>query len=182
MKGSAAARRFAKALITIGVEHKATGRYGEELRDAAAVFKATPELYKMLLNPMYKLEERCALMDKVSSSVKASEAVSIFFNILVSTRSIKLLEDIAAAYQKFEDALAGRLRATIEAPFEPSAAFLEEIRGKLKGLTGKEIIVSYRRRPELIGGLVVRMDNTVIDGSLKTQLNLMKEKILEGVA
>lgn len=181
MKSSALARRFAKALLEIGREDNNYANYGKELRTALAVFKGTPELYKVLLNPMYKLETRRGVMDKVSEGLKLSPHVARFFNILVETRNIKILEDVVAAYSKLEDALAGRLKATVESPSPLPQGLLDEIKKKLAGSTGKEVLITNRTNPELLGGLVIRIENTILDGSLKTQLAMIKEKILEGV-
>ncbi|MEK7679610.1 MAG: F0F1 ATP synthase subunit delta, partial [Deltaproteobacteria bacterium] len=79
------------------------------------------------------------------------------------------------------DEMSGRLRATVKAPFDLNADALEEIKARLKAATGKEAVLLFEKDESLLGGLVVRIDNTIIDGSLKRQLEFMKEKILEGV-
>ncbi|MFQ5735340.1 MAG: ATP synthase F1 subunit delta [Thermodesulfobacteriota bacterium] len=178
---SATSKRFAKALIEVGREDGAYKEYGRELRTALAVFSGTPELYKVLLNPMYRIEERQGLIAKLSDSLKLSRSVSRFLNILVDTKHIKQLDDICSAYSTLEDELSGRLRAVLESPVDIPAELVDEIRKKLSESTGREVIISFSKNPALIGGLVIRLDNTILDGSLKTQLELMKEKILEGV-
>lgn len=178
---SSVAKRFAKAIIEIGVEERAYEAYGKELRSVLAVFKGNPDLVKILLNPMYKLEERKGLINKVSESIGLSPYVTRLMAILVETRNIRFLEEVVEAYSRLEDGLSGRLRATVEAPLELEAALVNEIKTKLGSLTGKEVILTYRHNPSLLGGLVLRIDNTILDGSLKTQLELMREKIIEGV-
>lgn len=178
---SSASKRFAKALIEIGREENAWDRYGKELRTVVAMFRGNPELEKVLLNPMYKLEERKALMESIASSAGLSAHVSKFFSILVQTRRIGFLDEISEAYSRFEDELSGRIRASVEAPTELGGDVVEEIRKRLGELTGKEVILTCSSNPALLGGLVLKIENTILDGSLKTQLELMKEKILEGV-
>src|SRR3972149_6552895 len=155
---SSASKRFAKALIEIGREEGAWDRYGKELRSVVAMFRGNPELEKGLLKPISK-----------------------FFSILVQTRNIRFLDDISEAYSRFEDELAGRIRASVEAPTELDGAIVDDIRKRLGELTGKELILTCSSNPALLGGLVLKIENTILDGSLKTQLELMKEKILEGV-
>lgn len=179
MKGSIAAR-YAKALIEIGREDDSCDRYGRELRTVEAVFAGNPVLYKVLLNPMYKVEERKGVMTRVAESLKLSPYVSRFLNILVETRNLRFLDDISKAYSRLEDEIAGRVRATVESPGEMPPALLDEIRKKLGSVLKKEVLLSHSRNPALIGGLLVRIENTILDGSLKNQLELMKEKILEG--
>ncbi len=178
---SSSARRFAKALIGVAKEEGKVDAYGKELRSVVAVFKGNDELYKVLLNPMYKIEERRALIGSVSGSLKLDDYVGRFLAILVETRNIRLLEAVAEAYSKLEDESSGRIRAVVEAPTEPDAALLDEIKKKISSAAGKEVLISFKENKALLGGLIVRMENTVLDGSLKTQLELMKEKILEGV-
>lgn len=177
---NATAKRYAKALIEIGKEDRSYESYGKELRTVVALFKGSPEALKVLLNPMYKIEERKALMDSISASVGASATVAKFFSILVANRNIRAIEGISEAYSRFEDELAGRLRVVVESPVELGGPLLEEIKRKISSATGKEALVSFSKNPALLGGLVVRMENTILDGSLKTQLERMREKILEG--
>ncbi|TAN60856.1 ATP synthase F1 subunit delta [bacterium] len=182
MKGAAVAKRFAKALFEIGVEEHTEERYANELRDAVAVFKGNPELYRLFLNPMYKITEREALIGSIGSALAFSPNVLKFFKILIQTRNIKFLEEILAAYRRFEDEAAGRVRAVVESPSDITPALVEELRGKLKAIVNKDVVIAHKKNPDMIGGLVVRMGNTVMDSSLKTQLEAMKKKIVEGVA
>ncbi|MBI5345284.1 MAG: ATP synthase F1 subunit delta [Deltaproteobacteria bacterium] len=182
MRSSTAAKRFAKALMEAGIEDNASAKYGQELSTAAGVFNALPELYGIMLNRMYRLEERNNLMDKISGSLNLSPAVARFLNILVGVRRIELLDAVIEAYTRIEDSRAGRVRAIVETPFDLSQEVMEEIKDGLERFTGKEVILRPVKNPSLIGGIVIRMDNTVMDGSLKTQLEMMREKIMEGVA
>lgn len=182
MKRSTVSKRFAKALIEISVEDKATGQYARELRDMVGVFAGNPDLYKLFLNPMYTLVKRNELMDSISSAAHVSKHVGAFLKILVRTRNISLLEDTLAAYLRLEDEMAGRVRATVESPFDLSPEIVEEIKKKLKAAAGKDVLLAVSRNPDIIGGLVIKMDNTVMDFSIRTQLQRMKQKIAEGVA
>jgi len=181
MRTTAVARRFAKALFEVGREKGNHEELGRELDDLTKVFEATPELEKVLLNPMYKIEERKGLVDKLSTEAGLSDETARFLNILVDARRVDRLGEIAEAYSLLEDEAAGRVRAEVEAPTELDPALLEEVKGKLESATGKQVVLTHRASPELIGGLVVRIENTILDGSLRTQLEIMKEKLLEGV-
>lgn len=182
MVRTSVARRYAKALIAVGKEDGAYANYGKELRTALGVFSGAPELYKVLLNPMYRIQERLALVTKAAESAKLSNAVTRLLIILVERRKIMLLVDVVAAYSRLEDELAGRIRALVESPVDLTQPALDAIRDRIKVSTGREVVVTFHKNPALIGGLVIKIDNTILDGSLKTQLELMKEKILQGVA
>jgi len=180
MKDTATARKLARALMDVGIPGGDAGKFGEDIQALETVFGANPGLSRALQNPMNKLEDRLSLMDEISRRVKASPAVSKFMDILVETRNITLIKEIAEAYARLDDQRTGRLRATIEAPETLSEEVLGEIRGRLAEITGKDIVLSFSVDPSLIGGLVVRLENTVIDGSIRTQLEILKENLRQG--
>jgi len=177
MKNTAIARKLAKSLMDVGRPEGKAEKFGADLKNIAAVFRANNRLAGALLNPMYRLEDRVALMDKVSTALEVSPAVEKFMDILIEIRQIRHVREIESAYGKLDDELAGRLRATIEAPEELSAEVLSEIKARLAEITGKDVVLSSITDPSLIGGLIIKMGNTVIDGSLKTQLELIKTRM-----
>ena len=180
MRKAAIAKRYASALIAIGKVDLFHEKYRSELAKVAAVFAAEPTLYKALLNPMHKLETRLELLGKVCEAAGATETVKRFMEILVEKRGIRLLHDIDAAYSKMQDELSGRLRVEVQAPAPITDAILGSIKDKIAAETKKEAIVSFSARPELIGGMVIKIGNRILDGSVKTQLEKAKEKLLEG--
>jgi F-type H+-transporting ATPase subunit delta len=181
MRAATMARRYAKALIEIGVEAGAVEGFGTGVKDALSAFESNPALAGVLLNPMYGIEERKTLLERVSDAIKAPVQVRRLLHIMAESRRLKLLGAVVAAYSRLEDELALRVRATVESPLDPDPAILEEIRARLMAVTGKDVALTHVKNPDTIGGLVIRMDNTILDGSLKTQLGRMKEKISGGM-
>jgi F-type H+-transporting ATPase subunit delta len=181
MAVSTIAKRYARALLEIGVEDKAYEKFGTELRDLYAISAGNPEFIGALLNPMYKIEEREALAQDVLDKLGASETVKRFIRILIDNKRIGELEEICEAYFDLEDELSGRIRVVVETAGAPKEGFIDDLKKKLKEETGKEIIVSYGENPELVGGFLLRVGNVLLDASLKVQLEHMKEKIVEGV-
>ena len=169
MKKSAVAKKYAKALI------------GSELSSIAAIFAANPELKRFLLNPMYKLEDRQGLIEKVTASLEVSPFVKKFLTLLVETKDIGIIEDISSAYSKMEDELSGRIRVGVESAIELDEGRQKEIQKRLQEITKKEVILSIEKNPALIGGLIFKIGNTILDGSIKNQLQMVKEKIIQGV-
>ncbi len=177
MKNTGVAKKLAKSLMDVGRPGGEAERFGSDLKQIAAVFRANGQLAGTLLNPMYSLDERIDLMNKVSVALEVSTAVEKFMVILIETRHIRLITEIESAYAKLDDELSGRVRATIEAPKELSGEVVSEIKSRLSEITGKEVVLTSATDPSLIGGLVIKMDNTVIDGSIRTQLELLKTRM-----
>ena len=180
MKKSSA-KRYAKVLIELGQEENRYKEIGRELRDISTVFAANPELKRFALNLMYKLEDRHSLIKKVGDALEISDTVKRFLAILTKTRGIGIIEEISVAYSILEDELSGRIKVRVESATELDNSRIQEINKKLRQLTSKEIILTVEKNPALIGGLVFRIGNTILDGSIKTHLERVKEKIIQGV-
>ncbi|MBI5286394.1 MAG: ATP synthase F1 subunit delta [Deltaproteobacteria bacterium] len=177
MKKTYIARRYARALIEIGKEEKRVKEIGRELRDLKATFSGSPELYKVLLNPLYKMEERKGIVERVCENLDVSPDVKRFISLLVENRHIKVLDNICDAYFMMEDELEGRIRAKVEAPEVLDDTLIAVIRERLQGMTGKEVILSVDKNLALIGGLVVKVGNLILDGSIKGQLEKMRTRL-----
>ncbi len=164
--------------MNVGIDEHSTERLGKDLLTLIEIFSANSELTGVLLNPMHGLQARQDLMQKISRTAEVSTVIEKFMNYLIESRHVRLLRDIETAYSRLDDELSGRLRAIIEAPSELSEGLKAEIKTKLAGITGKDVVLNFKSDPSLIGGLVIKLDNTVIDGSIKTQLELLRTKMI----
>jgi F-type H+-transporting ATPase subunit delta len=90
------------------------------------------------------------------------------------------LRNISALDQKFADELKGVVRATLTAAAALSDDSAEKIRTALSKMTGKEVSLTVEQDPSLIGGIVTRIGDLVLDGSIKTQLLNMRESLKRG--
>lgn len=179
MKKGTVAKRCAKSFIELGQEAKRYKEIGNDLRDISAVFAGNPELRRFAINPMHKLEDRHGLIGKVADAVGVSDVVKQFLAILTETGGIGIIEEICAAYSKMEDELAGRIKVKIESAVDLNEDRINEIKRKLNEAIKKEIILTVEKNPALIGGLVFRIGNTILDGSIKTQLERVRERIAQ---
>lgn len=180
MKKGVVAKRYAKALVEMGREDNKFREIGEELRNIAAIFSSNPELKRFLLNVMYALKDRLVLTEKISEALKISDIVKRFLALLVERRCIGIIEDISIAYSKMEDELAGRIKIKVESAIELSEGRIKEINKRLQDLTKKEVTLTVEKNPSLIGGLVFTIGNIILDGSIKTQLEKVRERIIAG--
>ena len=180
MANESSANRYAKVLLEVAKEEKAIDSIGEALNTLKEAFKASPELYKTLLNPMYPTENRMAIVKEVAKKAQASDSLSNLLASLTESRKIRLIEQIAEAYSNLMDIDAGRLRVTVESAAKLGSDEEKALTEKLKKETGKDIILTSRENKDLIGGIVVRVGNTILDGSFRKQLKNIKETLREG--
>ncbi|OEU67553.1 MAG: ATP synthase F1 subunit delta, partial [Desulfobacterales bacterium PC51MH44] len=117
-----------------------------------------------------------AIIDKVD----ISKVMESFLLLLFDKGRIGFLSDINEFYQKLADELKGIARAGLVSATEISSETVEKIRTTLSKRTGKDIILKVEHDPSLIGGIVSRIGDLVLDGSIKTQLLNMRESLKRG--
>jgi F-type H+-transporting ATPase subunit delta len=172
------ARRYARALFQIGVDAGSVEALGQELSDLAALFEQSVELRQALVNPVFKPSEKRAILDRLLPRVTPSPVVQRFSALLLDRGRITLLPAAARAYRELSDAHAGRVRAVVTSAAPLSAGDLERVRRSLERRTKKKVMLEAEVDPSLIGGLVARVGDLVLDGSVRTQLETLRDKLL----
>ncbi len=180
MKNLAIARRYAKALLLIGKEDGRVDTYRDELAGVARLFEDHKDLEQAVCNPLYSADQREKVLKVVLEKLKLSVVMSSFMNLLFNKRRIVYLKYINEFYQKLADQLGGIERASLISAIELSSETVEKIRKSLIKKTGKEVVLEQQVDPGLIGGIVTRIGDLVLDGSIKTQLLNMKESLKRG--
>jgi F-type H+-transporting ATPase subunit delta len=176
--GGSVARRYARALFGIGVDSGRFEQLGRELGDLAELWGGSPELRQALENPVFAASEKRAVLEKLLPRVTPTPEVQRFVLLLLERRRIVLLPSIARAYQDMADAHLGRVRAQVTSAEPLAPPVLDRVRRALEQRTGKQVIVETAVDPDLIGGVVARVGDLILDGSVRTQLSDLRAKLL----
>ena len=176
--GGSVARRYARALFGIGVDAGKFEALGDELGVLAALWSESDELRQALENPIFRPEQKRAVLQSILPKVAPTPEVQRFVLLLLDRRRIVLLPAIARAYRDLTDAYVGRVRAEVISAEELSAATLDRVRRSLEQRTGKKVLIHSTVDPALIGGVVARVGDLVLDGSLRTQLDDLRTRLL----
>lgn len=179
MKNLAIARRYAKALLLIGKEDGQTDTYREELSAFAKLIEQEKSLQQVLVNPLYNVDGRKKVLAKVIESLQLSKPMATFILFLFDKGRIGFLSNINDFFQKFADELKG-VPASLVSATELSSETIDKIRSALSARTGKDIILEVEQDPGLIGGIVTRIGDLVLDGSVRTQLLNMRQSLKRG--
>ncbi|MCB2149026.1 MAG: F0F1 ATP synthase subunit delta [Deltaproteobacteria bacterium] len=180
MKNLAIARRYAKALLLIGKEDGQTDTYRKELGAFANLIEQEKSLQQVLVNPLYNADGRKKVLTGVMDNLNLSRAMTTFLLFLFDKGRIGFLGNINDFFQKFADELKGVARASLVSATELSSETVDKIRSALSKRTGKDIILEVEQDPDLIGGIVTRIGDLVLDGSVRTQLLNMRESLKRG--
>ena len=180
MKNLIVARRYAKALLIIGKEDGQAETYRDELDGFTKLMAKEKELEQAITNPLYAAPGRKKVLAIIVDKVGISKIVASFLLLLFDKGRFDFLSDINDFYQKLADELKGVLRANLVSASELSSETVEKIRTTLSKRTGKDIILQVEQDPGLIGGIVSRIGDLVLDGSIKSQLLNMRESLKRG--
>jgi F-type H+-transporting ATPase subunit delta len=180
VKNLAIARRYAKALLLIGKEDGQAETYREELEGLANLIAGEKALDQAINNPRYDAGQRRQVLEAVIRQGSLSKVMNSFLLLLFEKGRFGILAHINEFYQGLADELKGIARASLVSAGELSEETVEKIREALSQKTGKEVLLDVDQDPSLIGGIVTRIGDLVLDGSIKTQLLNMRESLKRG--
>ena len=180
MKNQSIARRYAKALLMIGKTDGKADDYKDELNGFASLIAGEAALEQVINNPLYNAKERKKVLTALIGKLNLSLVMSSFLKLLFDKGRFGFLGAINEFYQKLADDLKGVARASLVSANELSSEAVEKIRKALSKKTGKDIVLDIKTDPALIGGVVTKIGDLVLDGSIKTQLLNMRESLKRG--
>ncbi len=172
------ARRYARALLDIGIAKGTFEQLGKDMDELAALYSASRDLSEALTNPVFPLARRQAVLEGVLARAEVSPVSRNFVLLLLERERIPYLPAIARELRAMVDERAGRVRALVTSATPLSAEHLAAIQAGLEKASGKKVLLEKREDPELLGGVVAKVGDVVYDGSVRTQLEAMRERIL----
>jgi F-type H+-transporting ATPase subunit delta len=168
------ARAFADVVMS---EHLDADRSLAELRTIASLLAESSELRRVWENPAIPAEQKRRVLDVIAERDRVSMQVRNLVAVLIDHRRIHFLDPIIRQLEKELDARLGFAEAEITSARELGAAEKREFEAQVGKLTGKKVRARYGQDPSLLGGAVVRVGSTIYDGSVKGQLERLREAI-----
>ena len=175
--GGSISRRYARAIFDIGTAKGLYEAFGTELDGLAEVYSGSSELRQTLENPVFKLDQRRSILEKILPRVSPSREVRNFALLVLERGRISSLPQIARAYRELVDEKLGRVRASVTSAQPLDPATQTAVQRALERRTGKRVVLTTSTDPSLIAGLVARVGDLVFDGSLRTRLESLKSRI-----
>lgn len=177
MAAGSLSRRYAKAVVELGLAHKNLDRIGADLRVLAAAMKQSDELVSVLTNPAIRRADRRKVLDAILQRASAQPHTKNLVYLLLDGERLAALPGISREVDAMIEARAGRISAEIVSAKPLNPAQLSEITVALEKLSGKKVDVTRREDPDLLGGVVAKVGDKVYDGSLRTQLRTLRDEL-----
>lgn len=170
MSRAVVATRYARAIFDLGVETNTLPELCEKVGRFARMYAESDELKSVLDNPMVEPEKREVILRDVAERVGLSGTALNTVRLLASRHKLAALPEIAKQLGSLSDQKAGLVRATVTTAVRMPESFYERLRGELEAATARRIVIERREDPSLIGGVVTRIGDNTIDGSVRGQL------------
>ncbi len=174
------ARRYAKALLNLAENEKDLDNTGKHLNSITEVYKENLELRQVLSDTKVSSGIKLEILKDVLSKIKVSKLVDTFSRYLLAKRRIDFLPDIERAFNLLLQEKLGRIEAKVTTASELPKDTVKKLVDAISSYSGKEIEVNVTIDPSIIGGIVTRIGSTVIDGSIQTYLNQIRQSIIRG--
>src|SRR5579862_3537050 len=170
--------RYATALTDVVFEQKMNPAQAvQELNSVLAMLQESADLRKLWENPAIPANQKRALLDALAKRIGLSKATRNFVAVLIDHRRIQLFAEIVADVQHEIGRRLGFAEAEITSARDLNQDEKVVLERRIENMTGKKVRARYARDQKLIGGAVVRLGSTVYDGSVRGQLEKLKEAL-----
>lgn len=168
---------YAKAFIAAVEKAGQTDALVEELNSAAAALEAYPAFENVLASALISHDEKVQMLDRTFGS-RLSPLVLNFLKVLSAHSRLDIVRAVQQEVQTLHDELRGRVRVELQTATPLEAGLSSSLQDSLRAILGGEPEVEPAVDAELIGGIVLRVGDTVYDGSVARQLHQVREQMI----
>lgn len=178
MSRYAVARNYADTLFSLAERGGAQEEWLVLLGEIGSLYRESPVFRAFLHTPRVSPDEKKQLLRSVLGD-RYPDAFVRFLQVVIDKRRQGLLPLMEEAYREILNERTGRVHASVTLPFEADAPFRAELERALSAVLDGEVTADFRTDEQIIGGLVVRVKDRVLDGSVRRRLQLMRRALLE---
>ena len=172
-----ASQQYANALADIALAQGAAVPVTQQLGDFTAAYASSTELRNILASPAVSKAEKRGVAERISARLGAGKIVRNFLFVVIDHQRTQLLPEIFASFENVVRERQGVAEAEIFSPTALSEAQKKEMTQVLERLTGKRVEAKFSLDTRLLGGAMVRVGDTIYDGSLRKRLNVLREQL-----
>src|SRR5205809_21887 len=171
------ARRYAFALADVVAESGEAREVQQELKAWEQMLATNDNLRIAFANPTVPLDQKRAVLNRLIEISRPRATTTNFLKVLLQNQRLTELSEINKRFDQVLDERAGLVAATVTTARPIPKDVHDRLEGTLTSLTGKKVRIDFENDPELLGGVVTRIGSTVYDGSVRNQLQQIKERM-----
>ena len=161
----------------LGREDGRYEQYGKELREFCQFCRDYQDFGDVIANQVFSVEDRKKILNVVLERSGFSDLMKNFLNLLLDKNRIGAIDQITMHYERLTDEISNIARAEVMTPSPLGTAAQGKLKQALGDLTKKKIKMEIREDKSLIGGVIVKIGDMVLDGTVKAQLQGLKESL-----
>jgi len=174
------ARRYAAALADVAVKRNEAREIQEELSGWELMIEQTTELLEVFSNPTIPYDQKRKVLQALITRTKIRPVTANFLSVLLQNGRLADLQTVNRRFSEELDKRSGIVSAHVTTARPVSDDARQTLQTRLAEMTGRRVRLDYATDEDLIGGVVTRIGSTVFDGSVRGQLQQIKEQ-LKGV-
>lgn len=179
VQGESVARNYAEALLVLARKAEDAAGWGSMLRQVASAMRTDLTLSRFLESPRISTHAKSEVLSKALGD-RVPRLFLRFLQQLVKNRRQMLIPVVADEYDTLLDASQGIVHARVTVARETSEADVSMIGQRLSSIVGKQVVPHVAIDPSILGGVVVRMGDTVMDGSVRRKLAILRRRMGTG--
>lgn len=177
MRDPTIARNYAEALVSLAQRANDLDGWGETITEVADAVEGDPRLANFLASPKISANEKIEIIRKAFQD-RLPRLFVRFLSAVIANRRQHLIPEIAIEYGLLVDEIQGRVHARVTVAREPDERLRASVEKQLSTITGMRVVPHFVVKPEILGGMIARMGDTVMDGSLARRLETLRGRML----
>jgi F-type H+-transporting ATPase subunit delta len=177
VSGGVVAERYARAVFELGNETGQLAQLSDQIERFAEAFVASADLRAVLGNPVVPEERREALLKDIGARLGLSQNAVNAVRLMAARRRLAAISQVAAELRRLADEAAGIVRATVISAKPLPDSFYRELTTRLEQVTSKKILIEKTQDERLIAGVITKIGDRTIDGSLEGRLAAIERQL-----
>lgn len=176
---SVVALRYAHAFASVAESHHLDAAAAQQqLRDFSGTLAGSHDLREVLMNPSIPSAQKLKVLDAIAPRIGMFPQVRNFLAVIIGHDRLAELDEILAEYHAVADEQTGLVEAEVTSARDLNDEDRAELESQVERLAGGRVRTTYRQDSALLGGAVVRIGSTVYDGSIRAQLQQLKQRLV----
>ena len=171
--------RYATALFELARDENSIDAVKADLDRFAAMLDESADLKRLVRSPVFAAETQLKALSAVLEKAEITGVSANFLKVLAANRRLFAVSEVIRAFNALVAKFKGEATADVTVAETLSDKNLEALKAALKSVTGKDVTLDVKVDPSIIGGLVLKLGSRMVDSSLRTKLNSIKNAMKE---
>ena len=176
MRQETIARNYAEALLSLGTKADNRDGFGAMIRDVANAMQQNETLWRFLESPRVSATDKNVVLSKAFGD-RVPRVFLRFLQILVQNRRQMLIPEIATEYATLLDEVLGRVHAEVTVASSAGVGEADSVSARLSTVLGKTVVPHVNVNPAILGGVIIKFGDTVMDGSVRRRLDQLAHRL-----